>query len=222
MDVGLWTTGIMLSGATNPTLMANTAPLWVGLGSWLIFKEKQSPKFWLGLVLAMFGAGLVLVNDLSRATQVGIGTFLGLLAGVFYGGYFLVTQRGRVHLNTMTYFWIATLSSAVFLLVVNLLIKQPLRGYPASTYIYFLLMGVVVQVIGWLAINYAQGFLPASIVSPTMLGQPVLTALFASLLIGETFSFQQVVGGVIVIMGVYIVHHSGWQNRNAPPEKVIP
>ena len=50
LDLIAWTTGIMLSNATIPTLMANTAPLWVGLGALLVFRERQTPRFWLGLV----------------------------------------------------------------------------------------------------------------------------------------------------------------------------
>jgi drug/metabolite transporter (DMT)-like permease len=63
-------------------------------------------------------------------------------------------------------------------------------------------------VAGYLAINYALGHLPASIVSPTMLGQPVLTALLAGPLLGETLGLWQVVGGVAVLGGVYLVHRS--------------
>jgi drug/metabolite transporter (DMT)-like permease len=46
LDLTAWTTGIMLSNATIPTLMANTAPLWVGLGALLIFRERQADCYW--------------------------------------------------------------------------------------------------------------------------------------------------------------------------------
>ena len=60
LDVSFWATGITMSGAATPTLMANTAPLWVGLGSMLIFYERLRPLFWAGLALAMIGALLVM------------------------------------------------------------------------------------------------------------------------------------------------------------------
>ena len=207
-DLALWTTGITLSGATMPTLMANTAPLWVGLGSMLLFREQQNRLFWLGLVVAMGGAALILGQDLQQAAGAGLGTFLGLLAAIFYGGYYLATQRGRDFLSTLAYFWIATASSAVFLLVLNLLLGRPFTGYDRPTYLYFLALGVVVQVFGWLAINYAQGYLPASIVAPTLLGQPIVTAILAVLLLKEAFSPWHIAGGVVVLAGVYLVHWS--------------
>jgi drug/metabolite transporter (DMT)-like permease len=69
-------------------------------------------------------------------------------------------------------------------------------------------MGLISQVIGYLAINYALGHLPASLVAPTMLGQPVMTALLALPLLGERLTQGQVLGGVAVLAGVYIVHRS--------------
>ncbi len=213
LDLVFWTTGIKLSGATNPTFMANTAPVWVGLGSLVIFREKQTATFWFGLILALAGAGLFLGIDLNRAAEFGLGTFYGLLAAMFYGMYMLVTQRGAGGSNALAYFWITTSTSAVLLLVVNLITGQPLTGYPISTYLVFLALGLVVQVFGWLIINFAQGYLPASIVSPTLLGQPILTAVIAAVLLGERFTPLHFVGGILVLGGVYLVHFSRRANR---------
>ncbi|MGA9531538.1 MAG: DMT family transporter, partial [Anaerolineales bacterium] len=178
-DLAAWSTGVMLSGATNPTLLANTAPLWVGLGALFIFHEKLGRGFWLGLGLAMAGAAIVLGQDALRSFELGLGTLLGLLAGVFYGSYFLVTQRARQRLDAMSYFWLSSLTNAVLLLALTGLFQEPLLGYSPSTYLLLGLLALGPQVFGWLAINYAQGHLPASVVSPTLLGQPVVTALLA-------------------------------------------
>jgi len=207
-DLALWATGVVLSGATNPTLLANTAPLWVGLGALVLFRERLKAMFWMGLLLAMTGAVVILGLDSLRAVSFGVGTLLGLLAGVFYGGYFLITQRGRETLDSLTYFWPAAVSSTLGLLILCLGLRQPLTGYPASAYLNFLALGLVSQVFGYLAINYALGHLPASIVAPTMLGQPIATAILAGPLLGETLSLWQVLGGLAVLAGVYVVHRS--------------
>jgi len=214
-DLALWATGVVMSGATNPTLLANTAPLWVGLGALLFFREKLSPTFWAGLLLAMAGAVVVLGLDSLRAVSFGLGTLLGLLAGIFYGGYLLITQRGRETLDPLTYFWPAAAASTLALLGLNLALRQPLTGYSTHTWLNFIAMGVVSQAIGYLAINYALGYLPASIVSPTMLGQPVMTAILAGPLLGETLSPWQILGSILVLAGVYAVH----RNRNVRAAK---
>ena len=213
IDLALWATGVVLSGATNPTLLANTAPLWVGLGALIFFREKLNRTFWAGLLLAMAGVAVILGLDSLRAASFGLGTLLGLLAAVFYGGYFLVTQRGRESLDALTYFWPAAASSTVALFALNLVLRQPLTGYTTSTYLNFLAQGLIAQVLGYLAMNYALGYLPASVVAPTMLGQPVMTAILAGPLLGEILSLWQVLGGAAVLTGVYAVHRSRQGNR---------
>jgi len=207
-DLALWATGVVLSGATNPTLLANTAPLWVGLGALVLFRERLKAMFWMGLMLAMTGTIVILGLDSLRAVSFGVGTLLGLLAGLFYGGYFLITQRGRETLDSLSYFWPAAVSSTVGLLILCLALRQPFTGYPASAYLNFLALGLVSQVVGYLSINYALGHLPASIVAPTMLGQPIATAILAGPLLGEALSPWQVLGGLAVLAGVYVVHRS--------------
>ena len=202
-DLATWATGVTLSGATVPTLLANTAPVWVGIGTLIIFRRSLRTGFWLGTLLALLGASLVLGIETNAEFT---GSILGLVAGVFYGGYFLVTQRGRDLLDSLTYFWLASASSAVVLLLLAAGFQLPLTGYPATSYLNFLGMGVVTQVFGYLAVSYALGRFPASIVAPTLLGQPVITVLLAVPLLGETLAPAQLLGGAAVLAGVVIVH----------------
>jgi drug/metabolite transporter (DMT)-like permease len=99
------------------------------------------------------------------------------------------------------------------LLIYSLVLRQPLLGYEIRTWVLFVVMGILVQVFGWMFINYAQGHLSAAIVSPTMLAQPILTAVFAVMLLGETFTSWHLFGGTMVILGVYLVHR-GRRARN--------
>lgn len=214
-DLAAWSSGVVLSGATNPTLMANTAPVWVGLGAWLLFKERQPRRFWFGLMLAMSGAVLVLGLDSLESLDLGAGTLLGLLAGVFYGGYFLATERGRVRLDSISYFWLSGATASILLAGMAGVFGQPLTGYSNRSYLILTLLALGPQTLGWLAINFAQGHLPASVVSPTLLGQPVATAMLAGPILGETISALEAVGGLVVLMGVYLVHRGRLMSRDS-------
>jgi len=205
-DLVLWATGVMIGGATIPTLLSNVAPLWVGIAALVIFKEKLRPLFWMGLAIAMTGAVLILGNDLLGSSAFGLGSLLGLLSSIFYCGYFVMTQMGRKYLSPMTYFWPAAVSGTIVLFIYCLIMKLPLTGYSSTTYLYFLANGLITQVIGYLAVNYALGHLPASIVSPTLLGQPVITALIAWPLLSELLSPMHFLGGAAILIGVIMVH----------------
>ena len=62
-DFALWNTSLSYTMAANATRMGNTALFWVALGAWLLFCEKLSGRFWLGLGLALAGATLILGTD---------------------------------------------------------------------------------------------------------------------------------------------------------------
>lgn len=215
-DLAAWTSGIVISGATIPTLFANTAPLWVGLGAWLLLKERLSVQFWLGLLLALVGVVLILGLKVGQNFALDQGAMLGLLAGIYYGAYFLATQRGRMHLDVTSFFWLTALFSTITLLAVTLFLGHPLLGYSQATYINFIIQGVVIQAGGWMLINYAQGFLPASVIAPTLLGQPVLTAVLAGPLLGESLRAVDILGGATVLIGILLVHHGRRPRRPLP------
>ena len=205
-DLAFWSTGVVMSNATIPTLMANLAPLWVGFGTMLFFKQRHKPGFWIGLLVAITGMFILIHNDMSLNSKVGMGALLGLFAGIFYGIFYIVSELGRKLINTLHFLFASTLSSAVILTIFMLIFGYDFTGYDRFTYTMFLGLGVLVQVCGWFLINYSQGFLPASIVAPTLLGQPTLTAFLAVLLLGEHLTVWHWTGGGIVVLGIYIVH----------------
>ena len=205
-DLIFWNTGIVLSGAATPTLMANTAPLWVGLGALFIFHEKLNRFFWLGLGLAMIGAASILGADLSG--DMGVGALFGLVAAIFYAGYMLIMQRSRQRLDALPAFWLAGVSATAVLLVTALVRQEPLTGYSLTTWLNFLALGLLTQVLGQFLVSYSLGALPASLVSPTLLAQPALTAILAIPLLGEIPTSLHVLGAVALIVGVYMVHRS--------------
>jgi drug/metabolite transporter (DMT)-like permease len=217
-DMAIWMTAVGIGGTTLPTLMANTAPLWVGLGSLIIFHERLRAGFWGGLALALAGVGLTVGRDLGGATASSLGMMLGLLASFFYAGFQLVTQEGRKRLDTLSYLWISTLGAAAAMLVLNLALRRDLTGFDSRTWLSFLALGAVVQFLGWLFINYAQGHMRASTVAPTLLGQPVITAILAAILLDEVLTPWHIAGSLAVLAGVYVVIRS--RRRQPKPETI--
>ncbi len=208
VDMSLWSTGIAASNATIPTVFANTAPLWVGLGSIYLFREKHNLVFWAGLIIAFSGIPVLLKNDFFSSNGVIFGALLGLSAGFFYGLFLLLSQPGRQLLNTLSFLFISSLTSAVFLSIMICIFHYRFTGYDNHTTLIFIIYGLGVQVIGWFLINYAQGHLRASIVAPTLLGQPLGTAFLALLILHEHLTTWHIAGGLVVISGIYIVHFS--------------
>jgi drug/metabolite transporter (DMT)-like permease len=206
LDIAVWNSSLLIIKAGPATLLGNNAPIFVGLGALLLFRERLGPMYWVGLVIALLGMVLVVGWDVVTDSQLGVGDFLAALGGVFYAGYLLTTQRLRVWMDTLSTLWIAGMTGVVMLLVFNLVTAQPMTGYPASSYLSLIALGLISQVVGWLAINYALGHMPASIVSVTLLGQPIVTAVLAWPLLHEVLSPLQALGGLVALAGIALVN----------------
>lgn len=211
-DLGLWTSSLSYTTASNATLLGNTAPLWVALGTWLILKQKLTPLFWRGLTITLLGAALIMGTDFLLHPRFGVGDAMAVGTGVFYGGYFLFTEKSRVHFDPVSHIWLVGIGASITLFVINTALQNPLTGYPAQTWLVFLATAIVSQLIGYMALAYALGHLPASVVSPTMVLQPIITTLLAIPLLGEIPTIWQGVGGAIALVGIYIVNQSHQRN----------
>jgi len=216
-DFALWNSSLKFTTAANATLLGNTAPLWVALFALFIFREKLRANFWLGLIIALTGAVLVMGSDFLRHPTLGIGDLMACTAAIFYASYQLTTQRGRKHIDPLRYMWLVGLSATLGMFIMNLLLHNSFTGYPTQTWVIFFVTAIVSQMIGYLAITYALGHLPASVVSPTLIGQPVLTTVLAIPLLGEIPTAIQWVGGAIALAGIYIVNQSHLQMQEETP-----
>jgi drug/metabolite transporter (DMT)-like permease len=206
LDLAFWNTSLGFTTAANATLLGNDAPLVVGLGALILFHERLRASYWLGLVVALLGMSVIVGWDIISQSTLSAGDLLALLAGVFYAGYLLATQRIRAKMDTLPSLWIASATGAALLLAFIVTTGQALAGYSLNAYLALLGLGLITQLVGWLAINYALGHMPASVVSVTLLAQPILTALFAVPLLGESLEAHQIAGGLIALGGIFLVN----------------
>jgi drug/metabolite transporter (DMT)-like permease len=223
LDLSTWATAIHYTSLATGTLLNNTAPIWVALVAWLVFHEKLKGFFWVGLILAMVGAGIVLSSDFLYNPSLNLGNLLGTASGFFYGMYYLITQKGRRYLSAVRYTYVMTISTGVFTLLFSLVLGYPLTGFPLSTYLASIGAGVVAQSMGFLSLTYALGRLSASTVSPSMLLQPVFSALLAIPLLHQPLQPSQWIGGLAVLAGIYLLNRSlENQPTPEPAEAVLP
>ncbi len=206
LDLGFWNTSLAFTSAADSTLLGNISTLWVALGALFLFHEQLKRRFWSGMLLALVGAAVVVGRDAFEGASLGLGDLLAVGSSFFYASYMLCTQRARRYVSTLPFMWVSSAVATVVLLAYLLVAGDPLSGFSAQSYLALLSLGLISHVLGWLSINYALGHLPASITAVTLLLQPVITALVAVPLLSESLTFYQIGGGVLVLLGIYIVN----------------
>lgn len=209
LDHALWSTSIENTFVANATLLNYIAPLWVSLIAIFILHEHYSAVFWSGLILVLLGAWFVTgvrVNDFSAFSMRGEG--YAILSSFFYAGYFIVSQRASVHYNVLRYLLISSAAAMTVLFIIILISGFSLINYSKETFLIFLIAGLFSQLGGYFCINYALRHIPAPVVSTWLILQPVMTAVLAVRFQSEALGSEKLIGGLLVIGGVYIVNKS--------------
>jgi len=205
-DIALWNTSIMLSKATISTLLANLAPVWVGIGALLFMKEKPTRIFWIGTAISIFGVTIIIGLNQVLQANLNFGNLLAILASMFYGAYLITVRKGRNKLDTFSFTTISMMSSTVVLGLICLFTSTPLWGFGTTTWLSLITLGLVPQLLGWLAINQALGHISPTIASVSLLSQTIFTAIFSVLILGEILTFHEIGGAVVVLVGIYLVN----------------
>lgn len=206
IDLVFWNESLMQAPAATASLLANSAPLWVGLGASYLFREQLTRRYWIGLSVALAGMVIVAQNAFAVTPQDIPGMLLAIGASVCYAGYILSTRHARGGVDTATFMIWSLAIASLIILPIALVLGKPLWGFSGEAWAYIIFLGIFTQTLGWLAINYALGHLPAPITSVVLLGQVVLAAILAVPILGEPIRTSQMIGGLFILGGIYIVN----------------
>jgi len=208
IDHSFWSSAIKQTSVANATLLNYISPLWVSIVAILVFKEKYKLYYWAGLLLVFLGSISVLNIIDSNITFNFRGEGFAVISSFFYAGYFLLTQKGRTFFSTLQQLFISLFSCCITLGIIILILQFPIFGYSKNTYLIFFLSATLSQLFGYFCLTQSLGKIPASIVSPSLTLQPVITAILAIPFANQNLSSYQIIGGLLVLLGIIIINTS--------------
>jgi drug/metabolite transporter (DMT)-like permease len=214
-DLALWHWSIRFTSVANATLFANLAPLVVTVAARLLFGERISVGFVLGLALAMGGAVMVVGSSLKLAPGQLLGDLLGIATAVFYAGYMLSVKDLRRRCSTVRVMTWTALSACPVLVVAAVLSGERLVPTTAAGWWPLVALALVSQILGQGLIAFALAHLSASFSSVSLLAQPVVAAVLAWLIIGEDLGPLQALGGLVVLLGIALAARAQGPARGA-------
>ena len=189
-------------------VLVNTEVLFVALFLFLSRGESPGRKGVLGIAIALAG-GVVVAYTKSGMASLGMtGNLQAVVAAGMMAGYSLIGSRVRAHCSNTVYTFLVYGVSAV---VLNLLI--PVSGYSFFGYdrinvVMAFLMAVFNSFLCHSLFNWSLKYLNPTMVSICKLFQPVFAVVWGLTLFREVPGWNQLVGGVIVMGGIFLYIHS--------------
>ena len=206
-DIAFWNLSIQLTTATQGTLLTNLSPIWVGVIAFLFFKNKPRRSFWLGTLFAIAGIVVFIGVDVFLNLSFDKGFIFGVLSGFFYALYILLSKEVLNKMEVVSFITVSSTSSALFLLVINIVAAQPLWGFSTDAWISLLIQGLVSQLLAWLLISYATKRMRATRLSLSLLSQVVFASILAWIFIGEVITYEKAIGGALILLGIAITFY---------------
>lgn len=199
-----WMFSLGLTSVASAVVLVTTNPLFVGLGSYFLLREKLTRSLVLGVAISVGGGVLIGLGDFQSANDALLGDGLALVGALSLSAHFLIGRHVRNEVRLDAYLFSVYGTAAVALLGAALALGQPLLGYPRSVYVFVLLLALGPQLLGHTTLNWALRQLSASTVAVATLGEPVVAALLATWLLGEPLTASVLAGGGLVLLGVYL------------------
>ncbi len=198
-----WISSIRYTSITSSTVLVNTQPVFVVLGSYLIYREKSSFRSIASILAAIVGSVIISLGDSSMGSNVLYGDFLAVVGAVTVAAYMLIGRYARKNLSVTGYTFIVYSTCTITLLFMSLATSTPLTGYPPRELAIFLALAVVCTLLGHSIFNWGLGHVKPTFVSTAILGEPVLATIFAIVLLGEVPTLTRLIGGLVVVSGIY-------------------
>jgi drug/metabolite transporter (DMT)-like permease len=107
------------------------------------------------------------------------------------------------------------LVSSVVLFIICVFTGTQLSGFTVQSWESLIGLGLISQLGGWLAINYAMAYMPPTIASVSLLSQSVFTAIIAIPVLGEKLEKIEIFGAVIVLAGIFLVNTKMFKRKVA-------
>ena len=212
-DMLSYHSSMIFIGIGIATLIGNSQVIIVTLASWKLFGEKPNPAILLSLPVVV--VGLALISGIADSEPYGEdpvkGVIFGLMAAFFYSSFLILFRYSNRELAPSSSVQLdATAGAALGLLVLGLL---PLSGYAIEPldlqpiwpgHGWLIVLALLCQVAGWLAIAHALPRLPAAHVSFAVLLQPVLTLVWGYVILDQDGHSQNQVMGIFLVLAAII------------------
>ncbi|MBA0882093.1 DMT family transporter [Flavobacterium undicola] len=207
-DIAIWNIAIQKSSATQATLLANLSPVWVGIGSFLVLKNKPSANFWIGTAIALMGMVTLVGFETFAQLNFDLAFVLAVLSGMLYATYILISKNILSQVDILSFMSIVLVSSSLFLALVCGITAESFSGFSNTAWLVLFIQGAVCQLTAWLLISYSTQHLQATRVSLSLLGQAVLATLLAWLFLDEKMSWFRIIGAVFLLLGIRITFYN--------------
>ncbi len=200
---GSFTASLSYTSVAASTVIVDSSPIFVVILSRLLLGEEITKREVIGIALSILGAVIITAGHANLESNL-YGDLLALMGSITLATYLVAGRDLRRKMDLAPYTASVYGIAGIFLLTISFFMMIPLIGYPLREYLLFLALAVIPSGLGHNSYNYALKYLKTSIVSVSILGEPIGASILAILFLGEIPHPSTAIGGAMVLSGIYV------------------
>lgn len=204
MHYVLWFESLNYTSIASSTMIVCLQPLFSLALDRFISNKVITRNAIIGCTIALIGCAIIGWGDFQISGQSLWGDILAFIAGGVIALYFFVGETVRKEISAITYSVLSYLISALLLMLYITLNDISFVGYTQQTWQAFIGLALISTIGGQFVFNLLLKNVPASAVTMAILGEPICTCILAYFILHEVIATQQLVGMVIIMLGMAI------------------
>lgn len=200
----LWFESLNQTSVASSTAIVCTEVIWVAFGYCLFMKGRLTKKAMLCIGIALLGSFCIAFSDSASGSSHIYGDILSLLSAICVAVYTLLGKIARKDMRTTTYTYIVYVACSVTLVILTAAQKCPIQAFDARTIAVGFLLALFSTIWGHSIFSWCLKYFSPSFISASKLCEPIVAAAVAAVLFQEIPTLLQILGGIIVIAGVFL------------------
>lgn len=200
--------GLDLTTSSISSFLIGTIPVWAALLATVLGWEQITRQAWLGIGMAFAGVTLITLgspNDPAQARDPLIGNGLTLLAAIAWAGYTVLSKDLLTRYSPLRVAAVGLLLGVPSLWPFAVLELHAVRWEKLSLFVWgsLLYTGLFPIALAYLIWSYGIQKIGAARTAVFNNLVPVVTLALASLVLREPITWLQILGGVVILLGVW-------------------
>lgn len=202
---GTWISSLEYTSVAASVVLVTSAPIFVAILAYLVLGEKTSLLSVAG-ILVSFAGTVVIAGDGTVGSAPLLGNALALLGALTFAVYVLSGRSLRTGgMSALAYSILGYSVGALTLLVVAVPSGVQMWGYSWETWFWLWAITLGPQILGHTVLNWALEYVQASVISGSVLAEPVIAAVLAWLILSEKPGLATILGGLVILAGLFLL-----------------
>ena len=196
---------VKITTIANATFLGTLAPFFTLIIELIFFRRNYRRIIYLGLIIALIGITLVLINDFDMSSKYTLGNIYAILCSLSIAISLLIAEKVRDTAGTLEYTRMLYGIAALTILAIGSLYTNTFVVDQKIEILGFIFLALVPTILGHNIFIYCLKYTTPTIVGTVPLGEPVLASIIAIFLFNEIISLTTAIGGALCIYGIFII-----------------